>query len=135
MAENTFLEQVKKSIIKFAKKEIEEKDYVIEEGLNGVYHFRKWKSGIYEVFGEWIGNSTNTKTVGGFALYTVSLDYSALTPFKELYTSSFQTRVGNGQSWCSYPSIGYDKSIISIISDTPGNNSIRVYFSISGTWK
>lgn len=135
MSKNTFLEQVKKSIIQFAEKEIEEKDYVIEEGVNGFYHFRKWKSGRYEIFGEWKGNATNTKTVGGFALYTVTLDYSALTPFKAICTSSVQTRVGSGQSWCSGPSLGYDKSILSIMSDTAGKNDIRVYFSISGTWK
>lgn len=51
MAENTFLSQVKKSIIKFADKEIKEKDYVIEQGTSDFWIYRKWNSGIAECWG------------------------------------------------------------------------------------
>lgn len=51
MAENTFLSQVKKSTLKFAEKEIKEKDFVVEQGTSDFWTYRKWDSGIAECWG------------------------------------------------------------------------------------
>lgn len=51
-------------------KEIAEKlgliaDYVVEEGTSGVWTYRKWNSGVMEMWGEVTQTLTNYTTVGG----------------------------------------------------------------------
>lgn len=83
MAENTFLKQVKKSILKFADKENKEKDFVIEQGKSDFWNYRKWNSGIAECWG------TATATINTAPKAWGSIFYFTPTIYKNFPSGLF----------------------------------------------
>lgn len=59
-------------------------DYVIEQGTDGIWTYRKWNSGIAECWGEKIFDQINTSAVGSI--------YVASTPIVPLPTGLFIDR-------------------------------------------
>lgn len=47
-----------------------ETDYVVDSGLNGIWHFRKWHSGRAECFGSYTINTSLCEEMSGIALFT-----------------------------------------------------------------
>lgn len=44
-------------------------DYVVSQGISGMWHYRKWASGIYECWGQTTGNTGVWKSWSNWLLY------------------------------------------------------------------
>lgn len=127
MAENTFLEQVKKSIVKFANKEIEEKDYVIEVKKIGNWNCRIWKSGKKEASTSGSVNLTSQTWSGAGLGNTNRFNLTIPLPnnfFENQPNIQLNIKVGNGFAFTIFQNIADGKINASISANVSGTQSV-----------
>lgn len=106
-------------------------DYVIEQGVSGGWTYKKWKSGTYEMFGEF-DVAPGTSTLNGTVYRTGSIAIKAPFTIKDAVVSG--TAVG--YYWISNGGVsGTDAVNIRIISDkTISATTVTVRLYVAGTY-
>lgn len=135
----TALPQLEKRI---AELEEERADYVVEQGTNGNFTYRKWYSGIAELWGTTDTATYNlTSQYGGTYYGTYSL-YIPTGIFASITSISInRANGGNGTVWVSpyseYSSIVSNGAIGCYISNgtTWSGASLAFSIQVKGRWK
>lgn len=127
MAENTFLEQVKKSILKFAEKEIEEKDYVIEVKKIGDWNCRTWRSGKKEASTSGSVNLTSQTWSGAGLGNTNRFNLTIPLPdnfFENQPYNQLNIKVGSGFAFIIFQNVSDGKINASISANVSGTQPV-----------
>lgn len=123
--------------------EEKQNDYVIEEGNDGIWAYRKWKSGLMEA---WTAGKKKTITTN-FPLPYGSIYYHEYTTYKTTGKASqfisveniIGTTKGGGIVWLSMQGWSIESKAVLvnfyIASATQYNYEIQTNFKIKGRWK
>lgn len=69
-------------------------DYVIAQGVDGIWSYRKWSSGMCELWGKWTETKSNYSTVSPFYGYVSSNQNLPFTVYSAV--ASYVVKVGTG---------------------------------------
>lgn len=112
-------------------------DHIVEQGKKGIWTYRKWDSGIVEVWGRWSETLTNYNTSNNYYGYTSthSLPFKILDP-----VVTYTVRVANGFAitasafkYATYSSINTLQ--LYALSNLSGSQSTTWVADIKGRWK
>ena len=113
-------------------------DYVVEQGFEDIWTYRKWNSGIAECWGVWSGTLTHyTSVFGGYGYSTGDLDLPT-NLFIEIPIVTYSGKINNGfvltgtvtnASLTTSTVRGY------VIASASGEQTVTIYFRIIGRWK
>lgn len=112
------------------------KDYVIDQGVNGIWTYVKWASGRAECYGT--AQHSITKT-GTFWLPKVTLPFKLVKPAKS--RSKFAIAVSGGEYYTPtlYPYYPLEESSISTVycavSGATEKGAVTVNYLVRGWWK
>ena len=122
---------VKKTLAKLLKC-----DYVIEEGISGIWTYRKWSSGIAECWGITASATyaqTDTWGQGYYTHTSVNLPSGVFTSVA--HASVEKNTSGAGLVWASVDAIS-TSSVGFYVSDTnSGSRTCGFGISVKGRWK
>lgn len=108
-------------------------DYIVEQGTDGIWTYRKWNNGSYEAWYEGNMNIGTGSAMGGGYFHTSS---SALTPPTFSTSVTSMTGACNGQVLLAY--VGHDITTYQTYwwngASTAANN-VAVRLDMYGTWK
>lgn len=112
------------------------KDYVVEQGVKGIWTYVKWASGRAECYGT--AQHSITKT-GTFWLPEVTLPFKLVKPAKS--RSKFAIAVSGGEYYVPtlYPYYPLEESSVSTVgcaaSGVTAKESVTVNYLVRGYWK
>lgn len=127
----TVLPQLEKKVNKISN------DFIVSQGRDDTWTWRKWNSGIVEVWGRWSETLTNYSTSNNYHGYTSthSLPFSILDP-----VVTYTVRVANGFAipasafkYATYSSINTLQ--LYALSNLSGSQSTTWVADIKGRWK
>lgn len=112
-------------------------DYIVEEGTDGIWTYRKWNSGIAECWGTHTGSYTHkATTVNSFYGYYeyVQLPFT----FYGGVEFTFMGKVGSGWTMPGY--LGYHSGTqttiqFNLLAQQSGTQTVVVNFNVKGRWK
>lgn len=108
-------------------------DFIIEQGISGIWTYRKWNSGMYEAWFTNLEVETTDYTASG-SVFTSQKLYSFTAPFNTLSTcvgtASSSHTYSWGAIWHSNQTIN-----VKILAVSAGTSKGRVDLYITGTWK
>ena len=111
-------------------------DYVIEQGTDGIWTYRKWSSGIAECWGKWTGTvSSGGAVFGGYQYATDYLPYPT-SLFVEEPNADVSGRIGTGH--CLTGTLyGATSSSIKVwaVTQVSGAQSCEFFIRAIGKWK
>ena len=114
-------------------------DYIVEQGINGIWTYRKWNSGIAECWGTYTGTTSYTANAAASGGYRTIISGIAL-PFT-FSAAPKATASHNGTSsnyWGSVANVATSTTEVGVTLDR-GNavtsGAIAVTFNVIGTWK
>lgn len=113
-------------------------DYIIAEGTEGIWTYRKWNSGIAECWGRYSVTLTKYTTVSSFAGYTSSVAFpSDLFVSGSIPTHTYTATVGTG---FAMPAGGMGTSnttmTVYALGTASANNQSCVFdIMVKGRWK
>lgn len=119
-------------------------DEIIEEGTNGIWTYRKWKSGIAECWGDSANTYRNMVTAFGYAFYdsnSPSYDFPAnlfnQPPTVQANRSSLNSEQGYGGNLVSISPYQVTKTRCSLFvyNTTSATGYCRIALSAKGLWK
>lgn len=113
-------------------------DYIVEQGTDGIWTYRKWNSGIAECWGKWTETLSNYSTVGtlyGFVSSSKSLPFSISNA-----VATYTVSVGNGFAMPASGMGSIDTEPLTAVkgyslATNSGSRSTIWEFQIYGTWK
>ncbi len=111
-------------------------DYVVEQGTDGIWTYRKWSSGIAECWGEYSVTISHYSTaLGGYAYYTnisfpSDLFISAPIPVYSAYVNGYLAIAGTITGSLTKDSCNYYA-----VSNASGSHPTRWYITAKGRWK
>ena len=113
-------------------------DYVVEQGFEDIWTYRKWQSGIAECWGAWSGTLSHYSTpFGGYGYNTGDIDLPT-NLFTEIPIVTYSGKINNGfvltgtvtnASLTTSTVRGY------LVSSASGEQDVTIYFRIIGRWK
>lgn len=112
-------------------------DEIVEEGTNGIWTYRKWKSGISECWG--IKTSTLThyaSALGGYAYYEAISIPSGM--FNSVPTIVYSALVGgndHGLTGTITNASSATNAQLYAISTTSGSKTVKWFINCKGAWK
>lgn len=110
-------------------------DYVVAQGTDGIWTYRKWNSGIAECWGIWSGSLTHYATaLGGYA-YSTTINYpTSLFISPPIHT--YSAYVGGGFALTGTVTTAYtDKVVPYAVSNVGGTATVYFYITSVGRWK
>lgn len=119
-------------------------DYVVDQGISGLWTYRKWNSGIAECWlttaQDIVGSTANGSLMGGYYAQLNSPPFGAMPiSFVGYPISTCQARLGTGLGTCNVAiSMNNDATTIAYITcwgNQASNNINGVQISIKGRWK
>lgn len=112
-----------------------EADKVIEKGTRGIWSYRKWESGVSELWCSWSGTvASYTSVFGGYGYYkdvTFPTGMFNVAP-KPFFTVNVGTGFGIASSVMQLSATG---GRFFAISNTSGSQTVTLYVYLIGTWK
>ena len=110
-------------------------DYVIEQGTDGIWTYRKWNSGVSECWGANTYSLTHYATVGTFYGYYTSVTFPTGL-FIARPTFLYNTTVSNNFAWAG-PVLGLTEtgSNVYAIATSSGTQSVSFDMRAKGRWK
>jgi hypothetical protein len=110
-------------------------DYVVAEGVEGIWTWRKWNSGAAECWGTWSGSLTHYGTsFGGYAFYTTVNFPSNFFISAPVVTYSAQVGSSFGLTGTQLTS-DKDYTNCYAISGASGTQAVRFILDCKGRWK
>lgn len=111
------------------------KDYEEGESEDGMWRWRKWKSGFAECWGMATGKANNYNMVNGFAAYYGELTFPF--PFVELPKQNYNVQIGSGFALPGSASMG--KTLTGTrwyaLATVTGEQQFEVDIHVAGWWK
>lgn len=111
-------------------------DYIIEEGVSGIWYYKKWHSGFAEIYGR--DKQTVTISAPAGSVYR-HLGVSFQLPFKltKLYViessvSGDNVAISPSQTYCDDAN---NYVVVDVLSGQPSTTPVRFNISVKGTWK
>lgn len=136
----TVLPQLEKQIAELQDSIADAKaDYIVEQGTDGIWTYRKWNSGIAECWGTYTGTVSYTSNSGACGGYRATIQ-SISFPF-EFISSPSATATHNGNSTTYYGAVANVSTWATglAIALDRGNSQSNVPISVTifakGTWK
>ena len=118
-----------------APPQVDASDYVVEQGTEGIWTYRKWDSGIAECWGTWSGSLTHYATVFGGYAYTTSVNYPT-SLFVAPPVHTYSAYVGSGFALTGTVTSTYsDMVALYAVSNVSGTSTVYFYISSIGRWK
>lgn len=115
-------------------------DYVVEQGVDGIWTYRKWNSGISECWGLYTATLTNyASSVGSASLYgykTESISFPT-DLFIEEPIPTFSAYVGSGFAMTGTltSAISATNCTFYAVATSSGSQSTKWYLRAEGKWK
>jgi phage minor structural protein len=111
-------------------------DYIVEEGTDGIWRYRKWNSGISECWGKYTQTITNgSATLGGYVYTSSKISYPSGL-FIEEPVANYSGRIGTG--FCLTGTL-YSASATQIqmwaVSQVTGSKACEFFIHSIGKWK
>ena len=110
-------------------------DYIVEQGTNGIWTYRKWESGVSECWCTWSGTvASYTSVFGGYGYYK---DINFPTGMFNVAPKPFFTaKVGTsfGLSAMVMP-ISATSGRFFFVGSSSGSQSVTLHLYLIGTWK
>lgn len=108
-------------------------DWIVEEGTDGIWTYRKWDSGLCKVYGTYSDTSSTAYTSAGVGYYrTLNVNLpSVLTSIDNPQVSAKTGNVGG----TTLLSVNATTISVLIFSTTSTGRPIDLYISIIGRWK
>lgn len=132
-ATNTRLDKAQEDI-----QELQERDYIVEQGESGDWTYRKWASGVAECWGTHSKTLTHyTTALGGYGYNTGAIAFPTGL-FNAIPKSvTYSAYIGNGFALTGSMTSSISKTSTSLfaISSAGGSQSTTWYAHVIGTWK
>jgi hypothetical protein len=113
-------------------------DYIIQQGVSGIWTYRKWNNGVAECWGRYSTTLTKYTTVGSFAGYTSSVAFpSGLFVSDSIPTHTYTATVGTGFAMAA-SGMGTSNTTMTVYAlGTASANNQSCVFDImaKGRWK
>lgn len=108
-------------------------DYVVEEGTNGIWTYKKWSSGFCEVYGTYTDNSSTAYTSAGVGYYR-TLNVNLPDVLTSVDNPQVTARTGN-VGGTTLLNVSTTAISVLIFSTTTTGRPIDLYIDIKGRWK
>ena len=113
-------------------------DYIVEQGTSGIWTYRKWNSGVCELWGKWeetLSNYSTASPLYGYMSSTKNLPFTVYDP-----VVSYIVKVGTGFAMPASGMGSIDTSTLNQIKGyamgtANGSNATIWSFYVKGTWK
>lgn len=118
-----------------APPQVDASDYVVEQGTEGIWTYRKWDSGIAECWGTWSGSLTHYGTsFGGYAFYTTVSFPTGL--FTDMPIVTYSGTVDSSFALTGTILTGTKDSVNCYAISGSGNTQpVNFYLICKGRWK
>lgn len=114
----------------------EKVDYVVEQGTDGIWTYRKWNSGIAECWGSYTETKSHAgTTLGGYA-YTAAV-YFPTDFFIDVPIVTYSAYLGNQYALTGTLTNSFSKNSISLwaVCNTSGSKTTTWQMNVKGRWK
>lgn len=128
---------VKKLLTKICTRLNSEADYIVEQGTSGIWTYRKWNSGVAEIWGTSEQTVTGVSKTSPFAGYCYSMGQLVYPTgfFISPPCAHVSGRVGTSYMVVSY-SASYQTAVsVELQSNSSGTQTCRAYVYSIGRWK
>lgn len=110
-------------------------DYVVEEGTDGIWTYRKWNSGIAECWGATALASHSITSAYGSGYWTHEYHTLPSGLFTSVTNAQANRVAGDGLAYISIDSVSTSSVGCYIADLTSHTVSFSIYFSVKGRWK
>lgn len=112
-------------------------DYIVEQGTNGIWTYRKWNSGVVECWGLKTQTITSTSGGGPFSGYCFAFSSTSFPTslFNEKPVVSVTGKVGSNYNCVSYVSVSSSSISIELQANVSGSRSCEAHIHAIGKWK
>lgn len=114
-------------------------DWIVEQGVDGIWTWRKWQSGIAECWGTYETTTEYTASTAAAGGYRAIVSNVAIpTIFTTAPTATATHNGGSSHYWGAIVNVSTDLSALSFTLDrgsAVSSGTIRVTFRLSGRWK
>lgn len=111
-------------------------DYIVEQGQNGIWTYRKWASGVAECWGTYTASKAGTSTtmlgLSGAVYETGSIAFPFT--FIETPSATFGGNVGGQNTVIAYGRASTTDCACEMVSAT-GTRTMNVSIQVNGLWK
>lgn len=110
-------------------------DYIVEQGTDGIWTYRKWHSGISECWGKWEGILTDYSGHSDFYFYTADIEFPKGL-FISIPTPTYSAAVAD--YFCTSGlvfKLSKDGMSCYAMSTVGGENAVTFYINSKGKWK
>ena len=111
-------------------------DYVVDQGTDGIWTYRKWASGIAECWGSYTETKSHAgTTLGGYA-YTAAV-YFPTDFFIDVPIVTYSAYLGNQYALTGTLTNSFSKNSISLwaVCNTSGSKTTTWQMNVKGRWK
>ncbi len=113
-------------------------DYVIDQGTSDIWRYRKWNSGIVELWGRWSGTLTNYATVltwYGYNTGSINLPFTVYEPCTQVSAKVGTGFAHSGNCYTAAANASISSIIGYAIANSSGSQACVFHFRIDGRWK
>lgn len=111
-------------------------DYIVEQGTEGIWTYRKWNSGIAECWGYTVGTSIACTTQWGSAYYSAPRTYDFPTglfiPYPIITATLYD---GGGLGWVTLNTWTKDNMSVYVSEPISNTRTMQICFQVVGRWK
>lgn len=111
-------------------------DYIVDQGTDGIWTYRKWNSGIAECWGYTVGASIACTTQWGSAYYSAPRTYDFPTglfiPYPIITATLYD---GGGLGWVTLNSWTKDSMSVYVSEPISNTRTMQICFHVVGRWK
>jgi len=108
-------------------------DWIVEEGTDGIWKYRKWDSGLCEVYGTYTDTSSTAYTSAGVGYYR-TFNVNLPDIFTSVDNPQVTARTGN-VGGTTLLSVNTTTISVLIFSTTSTGREVNIFFDIKGRWK
>lgn len=140
ITDDTTAEELNKKIVETDKRlEALEIDYIVEQGVNGIWNYRKWNSGIIECWGKAVGKTAPNNETSPYPWNSVELP----CPLVTMNYVNIQACDTDSEGWKVdrvLPEFkgGKDLTVLEFVAysiNSEKSTSINYSINVKGTWK
>lgn len=109
-------------------------DYIVEQGTDGIWTYRKWNSGVYELWGYTTNSCAMTNALGETYYGTVNVSISGLG-IVVINGVQVTGRASGHYFGTKVDNIANDILYLSCRASASNTTNVTHYIQITGTWK
>lgn len=129
-----------KTVLPQLEKQVEslKVDYVVKQGKSGIWTYRKWDSGVCELWGRHSATLSNYATVNswyGYNTGAIDLPFKVYSPCTQISAKVGSGFAHSGNCYSASNNASITKITGYCIANQSGSQSTVWHFYIIGTWK